>query len=113
MDLSAVEINWPDVLERGPASEEEVMTLASCDLSDSLLAAASELRDREHGDIIIYSRNVFIPLTHLLSQCLSLLYIHQATAFRAGSIYECGRGTWYCQSRRQSRLYGNIGYPRG
>ncbi|MCP4877386.1 MAG: 5-amino-6-(D-ribitylamino)uracil--L-tyrosine 4-hydroxyphenyl transferase CofH [Gammaproteobacteria bacterium] len=41
------------------------MSLVSCDVSDSLLAAASELRDREHDDIITYSRNVFIPLTHL------------------------------------------------
>ncbi|MCP4333173.1 MAG: 5-amino-6-(D-ribitylamino)uracil--L-tyrosine 4-hydroxyphenyl transferase CofH [Gammaproteobacteria bacterium] len=41
------------------------MSLVSCDVSDALLAAASELRDREHDDVITYSRNVFVPLTHL------------------------------------------------
>ncbi|MCP4471477.1 MAG: 5-amino-6-(D-ribitylamino)uracil--L-tyrosine 4-hydroxyphenyl transferase CofH [Gammaproteobacteria bacterium] len=41
------------------------MSLVSSDASDALLAAASELRDREHDDVITYSRNVFVPLTHL------------------------------------------------
>ncbi|MCP5036600.1 MAG: 7,8-didemethyl-8-hydroxy-5-deazariboflavin synthase CofG, partial [Rhodobacteraceae bacterium] len=41
------------------------MSLVSGDVPQSLMAAASELRDRGHDDIITYSRNVFIPLTHL------------------------------------------------
>ncbi len=58
-------INYSHVIDRGRASEEEVMSLVSGDVSQSLMAAASELRDRGHDDIITYSRNVFIPLTHL------------------------------------------------
>lgn len=60
-----MEINLSQVIDRGRASEEEIQSLLSSDVSDSLLAAASELRDREHGEIITYSRNVFVPLTHL------------------------------------------------
>ncbi len=32
---------------------------------DELLAVAGELRDRGHGDLVSYSRKVFLPLTHL------------------------------------------------
>lgn len=37
---------------------------AESDLSD-LLRTARRLRDQGHGDVITYSKNVFIPLTHL------------------------------------------------
>ncbi len=32
---------------------------------DEMIAAAGELRDRGHGDLVSYSRKVFLPLTHL------------------------------------------------
>ena len=32
---------------------------------DELIEAAGELRDRGHGDLVSYSRKVFLPLTHL------------------------------------------------
>ncbi len=63
--MSVTDVNISQILNCGRASEDEALALASSDLSETLLAAASELRNREHGDIITYSRNVFIPLTNL------------------------------------------------
>jgi FO synthase len=44
---------------------EEALRLAECDDLPSLTAAAAALRDQGHGDVVTYSRKVFIPLTHL------------------------------------------------
>jgi FO synthase len=46
-------------------SVEQALVLA--DVSDTvrLAAAATERRDRAHGNVVSYSRKVFIPLTHL------------------------------------------------
>ncbi|MCP4984350.1 MAG: 5-amino-6-(D-ribitylamino)uracil--L-tyrosine 4-hydroxyphenyl transferase CofH [Gammaproteobacteria bacterium] len=63
--MSVTDVNISQILKRGRASEEEALALACSELSETLLAAASELRNREHGDFITYSRNVFIPLTNL------------------------------------------------
>ncbi len=63
--MNKVEAILSQVLDRGRASEADAMALVSCEVSGPLLATAAALRDREHGEIITYSRNVFIPLTHL------------------------------------------------
>ena len=43
----------------------EALLLADCDDVDRLMAVATELRDTGYGDIVSYSRKVFIPLTKL------------------------------------------------
>ncbi len=50
-------------------SPAEAMTLAGCDDLAAMMAAAAEIRDRGHGDVISYSRKVFIPLTKLCRDC--------------------------------------------
>ncbi|CAM9121938.1 unnamed protein product [Phaeothamnion confervicola] len=43
----------------------EAMAMADRRDTAQLMAAAAQLRDAGHGDLISYSRKVFIPLTHL------------------------------------------------
>ena len=57
-------INLSDLLKRRPTSEESFQLIESNDLSE-LFQIASELRDRGHGNIVSYSRKIFIPLTKL------------------------------------------------
>jgi len=54
--------DFPD--DRNP-TREEVYALARCGELEPLLAAARRRRDRAHGNIVSYSRKVFIPLTKL------------------------------------------------
>ncbi len=62
------------ILDRAVAGErltpEDGYRLIHADGTDlaSMMAAASELRDRGHGRTITYSRKVFIPLTNLCRQ---------------------------------------------
>lgn len=46
-------------------SHEEARALADCSDLAALMAAASDVRDAGFGDIVSYSRKVFIPLTQL------------------------------------------------
>ncbi len=46
-------------------SREQSLALADCDDIPHLMHRASAVRDRAHGDLITYSRKVFIPLTRL------------------------------------------------
>jgi FO synthase len=46
-------------------SSDEAMTLARCDDLAAMMAVAAEIRDRGHGEVMSYSRKVFIPLTKL------------------------------------------------
>jgi len=46
-------------------THQEALALALCDDVDRLMAVAAASRDRVHGDIVSYSRKVFIPLTKL------------------------------------------------
>lgn len=43
----------------------EALSLAACPDTTALAESACSLRDQGHGNIISYSRKVFIPLTHL------------------------------------------------
>jgi FO synthase len=45
--------------------EEEIYRLARNSSLPDLLQEAGSLRDRGHGELVTYSRKVFIPLTHL------------------------------------------------
>ena len=62
------------MLERALAGErltaDDGYRLIHADATDlsSMMAAASELRDRGHGRTVTYSRKVFIPLTNLCRQ---------------------------------------------
>ena len=46
-------------------SEREAIALADNPDTPTLAEAASKLRDRKHGNLITYSRKVFVPLTQL------------------------------------------------
>jgi FO synthase len=46
-------------------SAAEALTLAECDDLGSLMPVAAALRDEGHGNLVSYSRKVFIPLTQL------------------------------------------------
>jgi FO synthase len=46
-------------------SDDEVRSIAREADFDALIAQAGRSRDQGHGDVISYSRKVFIPLTHL------------------------------------------------
>jgi FO synthase len=43
----------------------DALSLAACEDTAALMQAAAALRDRGHGDLVSYSRKVFIPLTKL------------------------------------------------
>ena len=49
----------------GVLADAEALELAACNDTAALAAQARELRDQYHGQVITYSRKVFIPLTHL------------------------------------------------
>ena len=46
-------------------SDAEIRTISRTDQLGPIVRRAGELRDHAHGEVISYSRKVFIPLTHL------------------------------------------------
>lgn len=56
---------WQQCLDGHLPDREQALALAECRDSAGLLAVASQLRDRGHGNLVTYSRKVFIPLTRL------------------------------------------------
>ena len=54
-----------EISELSHPSDEEVRRNFADTCPESLIKQAGALRDRGHGDVISYSRKVFIPLTHL------------------------------------------------
>ena len=46
-------------------SPGECLALADCDDLDALMPIAAALRDRGHGNLVSYSKKVFVPLTQL------------------------------------------------
>jgi len=58
-----------EVLERAAAgvvpSSDDALALSERDDLEALMAAAAIVRDRGHGNLVSYSRKVFIPLTRL------------------------------------------------
>jgi FO synthase len=53
-----------NVLNGATLTSKQALTLLDAPL-DQMLGAAAALRDLGHGDVMTYSRKVFIPLTHL------------------------------------------------
>jgi len=64
--LNKVESRLSERLSAGllPA-DNEALALAAVDDLAGLVDLAGQLRDRGHGNVVTYSRKVFIPLTHL------------------------------------------------
>src|SRR5215470_5338526 len=62
-------MTYSEVLARAEAgrclSPDEALALADCPDTRGLMRIAASLRDAAHGDLISYSRKVFIPLTQL------------------------------------------------
>ena len=62
-------LNWPalqrQLLLGRPPGDEQALALAGFADTAALAALAAVLRDRGHGNVVTYSRKVFIPLTHL------------------------------------------------
>ena len=62
VDMDAVVGAW----RRGQVPDPDVLArVAACDDLSGVMTAAQQLRDLGHGDVISYSRKVFIPLTKL------------------------------------------------
>jgi FO synthase len=55
--------------EASPFSKAQALALAEEADTPALMKAAARLRDEGHGNVITYSRKVFIPLTHLCRDC--------------------------------------------
>jgi FO synthase len=53
------------LLDGAVLSHGDALALAQFDDTAALCSVAQELRDRGHGNLVSYSRKVFIPLTHL------------------------------------------------
>ncbi|MFN0038323.1 MAG: radical SAM protein, partial [Burkholderiales bacterium] len=63
-DMKHAALSWdPGSGQR--LDDGEARALALNTGTDDLVARASQLRDMGHGDVLSYSRKVFIPLTHL------------------------------------------------
>src|SRR5438034_5284758 len=62
-------MTYSEMLARAEAerslSPAEALALADCSDTRGLMGAAASLRDEAHGDLVSYSRKVFIPLTQL------------------------------------------------
>jgi FO synthase len=62
-------LDWQALSERveagGLPDEAQAAALAGFDDTAALVQLASRVRDRGHGNVVTYSRKVFIPLTHL------------------------------------------------
>lgn len=54
-----------DLLAGALPDNDAALALADVDCTAELAAVARTLRDRGHGNLVTYSRKVFIPLTHL------------------------------------------------
>ncbi len=54
-----------NLTSRGRLSRDDAMALIAVDDMQPLLRAAARRRDEAHGDVVTYSRKVFIPLTQL------------------------------------------------
>jgi len=58
-----------EILARAEAGRSlwpaEALALADCSDTQALMRVAGSLRDAAHGDLVSYSRKVFIPLTQL------------------------------------------------
>ena len=74
---SELDTIWSTVHDGRTPTEEEARALADIRELHPLLEAASSLRDRGHGQLISYSRKVFIPLTQLCRDvCHYCIFAH-------------------------------------
>jgi len=62
-------VNFAPLLARAEAgarlSPGEALAIADCGDLGALMPVAAALRDRGHGNLVSYSKKVFIPLTQL------------------------------------------------
>ena len=58
-----------------PLSDSEILALSDTNDTEALMNVAARIRDHGHQNVVSYSRKVFIPLTHPLPRCLSLLHV--------------------------------------
>ena len=81
-------MNFAPLLARAEAgarlSAGEALALADCGDLGALMPVAAALRDRGHGNLVSYSKKVFIPLTQLCRDvCHYCTFAHPPCAFRA------------------------------
>ena len=79
-------------LSRGRLSAQDALVLDEASDLSALTAAAAELRDRAHGATVSYSRKVFIPLTQLCRELVSLLHLCSRAAPRVARLFIERRG---------------------
>jgi FO synthase len=89
-----------DVLAGYRIDSDRAMLLCDADDLDLLTATAATLRDRGHGDLVSYSRKVFIPLTHLCRDVCHYCTFAKAPRALKRRIYRWNRCS---RSRAQAR----------
>ena len=90
---------------RVPDPEEafELLDVDGADL-DGLLRAAADVRDAGHPDIVTFSPKVFIPLTELCRERLSLLHVREGPPPAPGRLSLPRRSARDRRGRRTGRL---------
>jgi 2-iminoacetate synthase ThiH len=65
------------VLEGELLDNQNALKLADADDTVALADVATRLRDRGHGNVVSYSRKVFLPLTHCAVMCATTAPLHK------------------------------------
>ena len=75
---------------------------------EHLIAQAAKLRDAGHGRNVSYSRKVFIPLTQLCRERLSLLHVCQSAKKVEIGLSNAGSGFNHCARRTGSGMQRGV-----
>ena len=107
---SATSLNVENALHsaldgRGISREQAVLLIEHAETGD-LLFAASSLRQKFKGNIVSYSRKVFIPLTHLCRDYCGYCTFRADPSPHRPALYDSGRGSGGRATRRACRLQG-------
>ena len=79
---------------------------------DELIEVAGELRDQGHGNLVSYSRKVFLPLTHLCRDICHYCVFAQPPEERRGGLHAARHRPGPGAPRRRCRLQGSAVHPR-
>ena len=93
-------------------SSGEALALADASDLGALMRTAAELRDRGHGDLVSYSRKVFIPLTQLCRDVCHYCTFAQPPRRGEAAYLDTRAGAGDRPRRRRGRLQGGAVHAR-
>ena len=93
-------------------SSDEALALADASDLAPLMRAAAELRDAGHGDLVSYSRKVFIPLTQLCRDVCHYCTFAQPPRKGEAAYLDRRAGAGDRPRRRRGRLQGGAVHAR-